>query len=131
MQKYKIPIDYIESSILVDNEEKILDYTYDNSSLNEIIDKFKLNKDENFKKIKLNELFIFSKKKVEKESLLVENELSIKFKNILNNWFEIFTEGTGSMDKTYCANFISSVTKTDYVSESDLRVKKIFKWRNK
>ena len=107
MKKYNVPMKYIEAYIIKNKEEFILDYKYNNKSLKEIVnEELGLN---NEKKIKYDEVIIFSKK-LEKENLVIDKELSSKFKKILEEWFNNFTNGTGKMDKKCCAQFISKVT---------------------
>ena len=125
MKKYNIPMQYIEAYIIKNKEEFSLDYKYNNQSLKEIVNE-KLGPN-NEKKIKYDEVIIFSKKE-EKENLLIEDEeLSPKFKKILKEWFNNFTNGTGKMDKKCCAKFISKVTNNPNINENDERVKVIFK----
>ena len=78
MQKYKIPMKFIEAYILKDNEIFKLDYTYNNKSLKEIILDDTL-KDDSNKKRDFNKILFFKKIKKEKEDLLkIINYLIIK-----------------------------------------------------
>ena len=124
-KKYNIPMEYIETSIINKNTKTKfkLDYTYDNKSLREIMsDEIGNDKrDINFK-----EIIIFEKNK-EKIDLIIDKELSHKFKNILKEWFKEFTNGKDVMDRISYANFISKVTKNPGVGEDDEIVTKIFK----
>ena len=124
MKKYNVPMKYIEAYIIKNKEEFILDYKYNNKSLKEIVnEELGLN---NEKKIKYDEVIIFSKK-LEKENLVIDKELSSKFKKILEEWFNNFTNGTGKMDKKCCAQFISKVTNNPKINENDERIKAMFK----
>jgi len=123
-KKYKIPMNYIET-YYINNEEKLkLDYTYNNKTLKEIIlDNLKENEEKN-NRIEFNTILSFSKS-YQKENLLIGKELSFKFKNILSKWFKQFSENTGKMDIKMFTNFISSMNK-DNIKESDERIKLIF-----
>ena len=64
---------------------------------------------------------------MERENLLFGNELNPKFKDILKQWFNEFTDGTGKMDKASCGKYISKVTTTnEIVPPEDSRVKGFF-----
>ena len=65
MQKYKIPMKFIEAYILKDNEIFKLDYTYNNKSLKEIILDDTL-KDDSNKNRDFNKILFFKKIKKEK-----------------------------------------------------------------
>ena len=123
-KKYKIPMNYIES-YYINNEEKLkLDYTFNNQTLKEIIlDKLKKNGIKN-NKIVFNKILSFSKS--QKENLLTGKELSAKFKNILSKWFEQFSDNTGKMDKKRFTTFISSINKDNTIKESDEKIKIFF-----
>jgi Ca2+-binding EF-hand superfamily protein len=123
-KKYKIPMNYIES-YYINNEEKLkLDYTFNNQTLKEIIlDKLNKNGGKNTK-IDFNKILSFSKS--QKENLLTGKELSSKFKNILSKWFKQFSDNNGKMDKKMFTTFISSINKDNAIQESDERIKIIF-----
>ena len=58
-----------------------------------------------------------------KEPLLIDDELSPKFKEVLKDWFKEFTEGTGKMDNKGVVNFIKGVTNSkDEIKEDSSRV---------
>ena len=145
IEKGKVPLQYIEISLSKEymtklkeagkknskekenkseENELLLDETYNNKSIIEILDK-----NYNFD-LMPNKIFIFKKKNIEKVNLLEENEvkeLNPKFKKILKEWFDEFTDGTGKMDQKACAKFISKVTTTkEMVSENDERIKGFF-----
>ena len=74
-----------------------------------------------------HKIFIFKQRNMEKENLLFGNELNPKFKDILKQWFNEFTDGTGKMDKASCGKYISKVTTTnEIVPPNDSRVKGFF-----
>ena len=105
-----------------DEKELLLDETYNNKSLLDI-----LNKNYNLDLLP-NKIFLFYKKPIPRENLLEGNELNPKFKEILKDWFNDFTEGTGKMDAKGCAKYISNVTSSkERVPESDDRIEKFFK----
>ena len=142
IQKSNIPLKYIEVSLSKEyltklkeeeNKEKpkenkneevqelLLDETYNNKSIIEI-----LNNNYNID-LTLNKIFIFNYRIIEKANLLEGDELNPKFKQILKEWFNEFTEGTGKMDQKACANYISRVTAKETVSENDERIDDFFK----
>lgn len=99
----------------------MLDDTYNNKSLSEI-----LNNNYNIE-LPPHKIFIFKQRNMEKENLLFGNELNPKFKDILKQWFNEFTDGTGKMDKASCGKYISKVTTTnEIVPPNDSRVKGFF-----
>ena len=105
-----------------DEKELLLDETYNNKSLLDILDK-NYNLD-----LLPNKIFLFYKKPIPKTNLIEGNELNPKFKEILKEWFNDFTEGTGKMDVKGCARYISNVTSSkELVPESDERIEKFFK----
>ena len=140
--KGKIPLKYIEIYLSKQYMEKIknnkneddkkkenkkeendfmLDDTYNNKSLSEI-----LNNNYNIE-LPPHKIFIFKQRNMEKENLLFGNELNPKFKDILKQWFNEFTDGTGKMDKASCGKYISKVTTTnEIVPPNDSRVKGFF-----
>ena len=135
--KGKIPLKYIEVSLskeymskLKEKENKenkkeeselLLDETYNNKSIMEI-----LNNNYNLE-LYPNEIFIFRHKIILKENLLMGNEFNPKFKEILKEWFNEFTEGTGKMDLKGCSRYITKVTKSrELVSDDDERIKDFF-----
>ena len=139
--KGKIPLKYIEICLskkfmekIKDNkneEEKkkenkkdendfMLDDTYNNKSIAEII-----NNNYN-SELPPHKIFIFKQRNIERENLLYGNELNPKFKDILKQWFNEFTDGTGKMDKASCGKYISKVTTNEIVSPDDTRVKGFF-----
>jgi hypothetical protein len=146
IEKGKIPLKYIEVSLskeymdkLKENKTKkkdkeknskenkneenefILDESYNNKSIMEI-----LNNNYNIGLIP-NKIFIFKSKNIEKVNLLEGNELNPKFKEILKQWFNQFTEGTGKMDPKSCSRYISGVTThKELVPEDDSRIEKLF-----
>ena len=149
INKVKIPFKYIEISLskeyinkLKENEninkekntkdkkgnkieekekELLLDETYNNKSILEI-----LNNNYNIE-LPPNKIFIFTKKNIEKANLLEGNDLNPKFKQILREWFNEFTEGTGKMDVKGCSRYVSRVTTSrEEVGEDDERIKGFF-----
>ena len=149
IQKGKIPLKYIEVSLSkeymnelkgnkedkekeknkeknktknkIEESELELDESYNNKSIMEI-----LNNNYNISLVP-NKIFIFNSKSIDKVNLLDGNELNPKFKEILKEWFNKFTEGTGKMDRKACARYISGVTThNDTVSEEDTRIKHFF-----
>ena len=146
IEKGKIPLKYIEVSLskeymdqLKENKNKkkdkeknskenkneenefILDESYNNKSIMEI-----LNNNYNIGLVP-NKIFIFKSKNIEKVNLLEGNELNPKFKEILKQWFNQFTEGTGKMDPKSCSRYISGVTThKELVPEDDSRIEKLF-----
>ena len=135
--KGKMPLKYIEVSLSKeylsifkekDNKENknedselLLDETYNNKSLMEI-----LNNNYN-QKLTPNKIFLFKHKIIERENLLVGNEFNPKFKEILKEWFKEFTEGTGKMDFNGCSRYIEKVTKSkESISMEDERIKEFF-----
>ncbi len=69
-----------------------LDETYNNKSISEII-----NNNSNIE-LSPNKIFVFYSKNIEKAKLYDRNELNPTFKEILHEWFNEFTDGTGKMD---------------------------------
>jgi len=125
MKKYQIPMEFIEAYIIKDDRTVKLDYTYNNKSLKEIIIDDLNNKKEN-KKIQFDKTLIFSIKKVNKKELIIMNgELTPRFINILKEWYKEFTNDE-VMNKKNFANFISKITNTNGITESDKRVVKAF-----
>ena len=107
-------------------DDKVLDETYNNKSIMEILGN---NYNIDFP---TNKIFNFNKKKIIKVNLLEGNELNPKLKEILKEWFNEFTEGTGKMDAKACSIYISKVTTTkEQVPEGDDRIKKFFETYDK
>ena len=104
------------------NEENefLLDETYNNKSISEI-----LNNNYNIE-LYPNKIFAFYSKSIKKVELMENNELIPQFKEILNEWFNEFTEGTGKMDAKSCAKYISKVTTKETVNVDDERIKSFF-----
>ena len=124
MEKYQIPMEYIETYIIKDDRTIKLDYTYNNKSLKEVIIDDLNNNNEN-KNIKFDEIISFSKKNVDKKELiLMNNDLTPAFKNILKEWYKEFSNDEG-MNKEGFANFISKITNTG-ITESDDKVVNVF-----
>ena len=124
-KKYKIPMNYIEAYYKNNKEKLKLDYTYNNKTLKEmILDNLNKNGRKN-NKIEFKKILSFSKNR-QKENLLIERELSPKFKNILSSWFKRFSENTGKMDIKMFANFILSVDKDNTKNGIDDQIKLIF-----
>ena len=106
------------------NEEKelLLDETYNNKSILDI-----LNNNYNLDLLP-NKIFLFYKKPIPRANLLEGNELNPKFKEILKDWFNDFTEGTGKMNAKGCARYISNVTSSkEGVPENDDRIERFFR----
>ena len=125
MKKYKIPMELIETNIRKDGQEFKLDHTYNNKSLKEIFNDILKNIPN--QKIQFDKILIFSKIRKEKEDLMINNELTPKFKNILKNWFNELTENTGKMDKQYCTNFFLIISNNTESSHIQKKVDKTFK----
>ena len=123
-RKYKIPMEYIITSIIKNKTKVKLDFTYDNKSLREILIEAIGNDKRN---INIKDIIIFEKNE-EKIDLIIDNQLSPKFKGILKEWFEEFSsKENGLMDRKAFTNFISKVTGNPNVKENDERVKNAFK----
>ena len=122
-KKYKIPINFIETHIIKENQKYKLDHKYNNKSLKEIVFDGIL-KNKKSKKINLNKIMFFSILNKEKEELIINKELSHRFKKILKKFYEEFTEGTGKMDKKMLGNYLLKVS--DNLSNLEEKVKKIF-----
>ena len=147
IEKGKIPLKYIEISLSKEylkklkelenrtkvkekdkkdknidiNDDKVLDDAYNNKSILEI-----LNNNYNID-LPPNKIFNFNKKKMSRVNLLEGNDFNSKFKEILKEWFNEFTGGTGKMDPKACSIYISKVTTTrEQVSEDDERIKNFF-----
>jgi len=117
-------MEYIITSIMKNKTKVKLDFTYDNKSLREIIIEAIGNDKRN---INIKDIIIFEKNE-EKIDLIIDNQLSPKFKGILKEWFEEFSnKENGLMDRKAFANFISKVTGNPNVKENDERVKNAFK----
>ena len=131
IEKGKLPLKNIEiylskeymNSIKNTTEENEfqLDETYNNKSLMEILDNnYNVN-------MPLDKIFIFYSKNVEKESLLINNELNPVFERILKEWFAEFTNGEEKMDMEACSNYITKVTGVrEMTSIGDDRVTDFF-----
>ena len=105
-----------------DENEFLLDETYNNKSLMEILDN---NISQN---MPLDKIFIFYSKNIEKESLLVNDEFNPKFEQILKEWFAEFTNGEEKMDMKACSNYITKVTGVREITNiNDERVTNFFK----
>jgi len=111
---YEIPLHLIQFSlqknflkILKKNnkEDLILDESYNNNSLYELI----IQNDKVSKLLPKNKIK-FSTKKPEEEKLLINGEMNPKLRKIFQEWFVQFTEGTMQMDAEGTARFISGVT---------------------
>ena len=111
---YEIPLHLIQFSlpknflkILKKNnkEDLILDESYNNNSLYELI----IQNDKGSKLLPKNKIK-FSTKKPEEEKLLINGEMNPKLRKIFQEWFVQFTEGTMQMDAEGTARFISGVT---------------------
>ena len=148
IEKGKVPLKYIEANLSkeymtkkMENENKnknnnnkdikakgnkneenefLLDETYNNKSISEI-----LNNNYNIE-LYPNKIFAFYSKSIKKVELMENNELIPQFKEILNEWFNEFTEGTGKMDAKSCAKYISKVTTKETVNVDDERIKSFF-----
>ena len=144
IRKGKIPLKYIEVNLskeymtkikenenknndknIKDNNKKeenefLLDETYNNKSISEII-----NNNSNIE-LSPNKIFVFYSKNIEKAKLYDRNELNPTFKEILHEWFNEFTDGTGKMDANGCAKYISRVTTRETVTIDDERIKGFF-----
>ena len=132
---YNIPpnnITFSLSSEFMDEIKKIK-----NLKNNKIFEKSKL--DENSDNITLYELLLlnnnslsnikptnkinFSYKNIEREPLLIEDELSPKFKAVLQALFKEFTNGSEKMDNKAVVNFIKGVTSSkEEISEDASKV---------
>ena len=127
MKNYYIPIEFIETFIYKNNKYIKLDSTNNNKSLNEIliIDDIFKKKENNKKNINIKNLIYFTKKE-ETEDLIVLNELSPKFKDILNQMFGKLTRNSGKIDLINCINIISSFTISNNKNEFEEKIKLIF-----
>ena len=123
--KYKIPMIFIET-YYINNEEKIkLDYTYNNKTLKEIIlDNLDKNDGKNIK-IEFNKILSFSTH-FHKENFLIDKKLSPKFKNILSKWFRQFSENKRKMDKKEFEKLLLSVNTNISNKDSEERINLIF-----
>ena len=71
----------------------------------------------------LDKIFLFYHKNIEKESLLINNELNPKLEQIFKEWFAEFTKGEEKMDMNACSDYISKVTGVrEVTSLNDSRV---------
>ena len=134
-QLYNLPPEYLSFSFsdkylkhikknnLIEKDE--IDESNNNNSLYELIIKLDDNLNSN---LKPNEKIIFNKKVMEKEKLIINNEMNPKLINIFKEWFNGFTNGTGKMEREGIAKFIKSVTKNkSEVKENDTRVSNLLK----
>ena len=114
MEKDKMPLKNIEIYLskeymsLIKNKpeenEFLLDETYNNKSIIEILEH------NNNLNLPLDKIFLFYNKNIEKESLIINNELNPKLVQILKEWFAEFTKGEGKMDTQACSEYIAKVT---------------------
>ena len=100
-------------------ENKILDESYYNKTLNELI--------------KLRTKLIISIKEIIPDKLItIENEekkLTKNFENILKKWFGYFSNGHNEMNKKQCEVYVNKITnqKDDFFKEDDIKILVFFK----
>ena len=114
----------IETFIKKGDEEIMLDNTYGNKSLFEILEEFNLI---NSKIVDLSKIIYFKKKK--EENLIEGKELSPKFKYILSKSFKKWTGGKNEMDKKSCIEYIIDATKIkrNSINENSSKVADMFR----
>ena len=125
IEKEKLPLKIIEiylSKEYTKDSEKMLDESYNNKSIMEILEQ---KYDQN---LPLDKIFLFYHKNIEKESLLINNELNPKLEQIFKEWFAEFTKGEEKMDMNACSDYISKVTGVrEVTSLNDSRVTQFFR----
>ena len=107
--------------LLKKDKKKKIDGSYNNRTLYELM--LEKNKNNEMKDLKLKDILSFDSENIEKEKLMINGEMNPKLKNILKEWFKIFSNGQEKMDRAGVAKFIQSVTKnSSTIDENSSRV---------
>ena len=128
----KISFEYSKDymKLLKKSKEKKIDENYNNTSLYEII--LENSKNIEMKNLKLKDILSFDSENVEKEKLMINGEMNPILKNIIKEWFKIFTNGEEKMDRAGIVRFIQNVTKnTSEIDENSSRVNDFLKANRK
>ena len=128
----KISFEYSKDymKLLKKSKEKKIDENYNNTSLYEIM--LENSKNIEMKNLKLKDILSFDSENVEKEKLMINGEMNPKLKNIIKEWFKIFTNGEEKMDRAGIVRFIQNVTKnTSEIDENSSRVNDFLKANRK
>ena len=99
-------------------ERNHLDDEYNSYSLYELL----LLKNNVVSDLKPNEKIEFSHHRMEREPIMIDDEINPKLKIIFQEWFKEFTGGTMKMDNKAALNYIKGVTKTNLNNENDDKV---------
>ena len=125
---FSLSSEYIEKIKTIKNlknkeifEKNDLDDNSNNLSLYELL----LINNNSLNDIKPSDKITFNHKSLEREPLTIDDELSPKFKAILQQWFNEFTEGSGKMGNKAVVNFIQKVTSS---RDSDEESSKVIKF---
>ena len=99
------------------HKTKILDSSYNNKSLKEIL---KLDEENsvNLHSISPSRI-IFSGDKIEKEFFKWNNQINPEFKKMIKEWFYFFSKGNELMGKDNIMNYISYITSNQNVDENN------------
>ena len=110
-KKFGIHIKYIDTYVQKDNKQILLDYTYNNKTIYEILEEFYLINNQNYNIFKnpMKNFIYFSAK--EKEELIKNNDLSPKLKEILGNSFYQATKGKKELEPRNFKNFFDKEIK--------------------
>ena len=94
---------------------KLLDSSYNNKSLKEILN---IDTEKNNENIFSSNKLIFTGEKIKKQPLVVYGQMNQKFEKMIKQWFYYFSNGNEIMEKDNIIDFISCMNKGKNINEN-------------
>ena len=119
IEEKKISVNFITKENNNSQKNNILDSSYNNKSLKEILN-INIDSCENFENQKKDispNKFVFTGDKVENEPFIHFGQINQKFKQMITEWFHFFSNGNEIMEKEQLIKYISCITNKQDVDD--------------
>ena len=106
----------------IDNENLFSNETISQDKNNITLNEILLTKEKLITEILPKEKILFTQTELKRAALIINDEMNPKFKKILQEWFQLFTNGTGKMGPKEVIKFIKGVMGKVITDEKDSTV---------